>query len=90
MGVQISPGLMLSEVIMTEYNFTKRDLIQINAFKSIIRQNLDVRCMIPEAALTDAITATSDDSFAKADKKLIKEVKTVKKLLTLGFECGII
>lgn len=74
----------------SEYGFSKRDLIQINAFKSIIRENLDERCMNPEAALTDAITATSDDAFAKADKKLVEQAKNTKKLLTLDAEYGTI
>lgn len=75
---------------MEKYNFTKKDLIQINAFKSIIRENLEVRCMIPEAALTDAIIATSDDSFAKVDKKLIKEAEKVSFSLTSSDNYGTI
>lgn len=49
-----------------------KDLLQVNAFKSVYLQNRRLGLTI-ELSFAGAIEATSDKMFAKADPELIKE-----------------
>lgn len=49
-----------------------KDLLQVNAFKSMYLQNRRLGLTI-ELSFAGAIEATSDEVFAKADPVLIKE-----------------
>ena len=60
------------------------DLLQVNAFKSILRQNLRIGYSLEES-FADAVASTSDTVFKKADPELIKEyigtyIKTVHRV----------
>lgn len=51
---------------------SRRGMVQVNAFKSIFKQNLRLG-HTKEESFVDAITATSDDKARKADPRLIEE-----------------
>lgn len=50
----------------------RRNLLQVNAFKSIFKQNLRLGLSIDEAFVC-ALEATSDEVFKKADPELVKK-----------------
>lgn len=51
---------------------SKRDFVQVNAFKSVFKQNLRLG-FTKELAFAGAIEVTSDKAFKKADPELIKK-----------------
>lgn len=57
---------------MTSPWLNPKDMLQVNAFKSIYLQNRRLGWTI-ELSFAGAIEVTSDKVFAKADPKLVKE-----------------
>jgi len=57
---------------------SKMDMVQVHAFYSIYKQNIRLGSS-NEQAFADAIEATSDEVFEKADPKLVEEYLAIMK-----------